>query len=122
MNSACLSLVYYATINCNDKNYKPKLNKGNCEASFKKCRSNCKKSFNVPLYINKHDTKLSTEHWSLKKKQLNPLISWKLKGIYKFYNPTSLSCNLCLTEKLEILDNLDKNLLNKRPEIISQCW
>ena len=27
MNGACLkeSLVYYATINCNDKNYKPKL-------------------------------------------------------------------------------------------------
>ena len=36
MNGACLSLVYYATINCNDKNYKPKLYKGSCEASFKK--------------------------------------------------------------------------------------
>ena len=28
---------------------------------------------------------------------------------------------LCLTEKLEILDDPDKNLLNKRSEIISQC-
>ena len=36
MNGACLSLVYYATINCNDKNYKLKLYKGSCEASFKK--------------------------------------------------------------------------------------
>ena len=89
MNGACLSLVYYATINCNDKNYKPKLYKGSCETSFKKRYSNRKKSFNVPLYIDKHDTKLSTEYWSLKTKQLNPLTSWKLKGIYKSYNPTS---------------------------------
>ena len=43
------------------------------------------------------------------------------KVIYKSYNPTSKCCNLCLTEKLEILDDPDKNLLNKRSEIISQC-
>ena len=38
MKGDCLkeSLVYYATINCNDKNYKPKLYKGSCETSFKK--------------------------------------------------------------------------------------
>ena len=98
MKGACLkeSLVYYATISCSDKNH-------------------C----NVPLY--KHDTKLSTEYWNLKTKQLNPRISWKIKGIYKSYNPTSKRCNLCLTEKLEILDDPDKNLLNKRSEIISQC-
>ena len=73
MNSDCHKerLVYYATISCNDNNYKPnKLYKGSCEASFKKRYSNHKKSFNVPLY--KHDTKLSTEYWNLKMKQLNP--------------------------------------------------
>ena len=53
-------------------------------------------------------------------KQLNPQISWEIKGIYKSYNPTSKRSNLCLTEKLEILDDPDKNLLNKRSEIISQ--
>ena len=89
MNGACLSLVFYATINCNDKNYKPKLYKGSCKIIFKMRYINRKKSFNVPFYIDKHDTKLSTEYWSLKTKQLNPLILWKLKGIYKSYNPTS---------------------------------
>ena len=89
MNGACLSLVYYATMNCSDNNYKPKLYKESCEISFKKSYSNHKKSFNVPLYIIKHETKLSTEYWSLKMKQLNPVISCKLKGIYKSYNPTS---------------------------------
>ena len=67
----------------------------------KKRYSNDKKSFNVPFY--KHDTNLS-----------NPQISWKIKEIYKSYNPTLKRCNLCLTEKLEILDDPAKNLLNKR--------
>ena len=52
---------------------------------------------------------------------INPRISWKIKKIYKSYNPNSKRCNLCLTDKLEILDDSDKNLLNKRSEIISQC-
>ena len=115
MNGDCLKeiLIYYATISCNDKNYEPKLYKGTYETRFKK------RSFNVSFY--KHDTKLSTEYWDLKMKQLNPQISWKIKRINKSYNPTSKCCSLCLTEKLEILDNPDKNLLNKRSEIISQC-
>ena len=121
MHGACLkeSLVYCATKNCNDKNYKPKLYKGSCETSLKKRYSNHKKSFNVPLY--KHDTKLSTQYRNLKTKQVNPQISWKIKGIFKPSNPTSKRWNLCLTAKPEILDDPDKNLLNKRSEIISQC-
>ena len=121
MNGDCLkeSLVYYATINCNDKNYKPKLYKGNCKTSFKKRCSNHKQSFNLPFY--KHDNKLSTEYWNLKMKQLYPQISWKIEGIYKSYNPTSKRCKLYLTEKLKILADPDKNLFNKRSEIISQC-
>ena len=88
MNGDCLkeSLVYYATISCNDKNYKPKLHKGSCETSFKKCYITHTKSFHVPLY--KHDTKLSTEYWNLKMEQLNTQISWKIKGLNKSYNPT----------------------------------
>ena len=120
MNGASLkeNLVDHATISCNLKIYKPKLYKGSCETSFKKRYSNRKKSFNVPLH--KHDTKLSAEHWNLKKKQLNARISWKIKRIYTFYNPTLKHCNLCLTEKLEILDSPDRNLLNKRSKIFPQ--
>ena len=59
MDGACFkeSLVYYATISCNYKNYKPKLFKESCKTSFKKRYSNHSKSFNVPL-LYKHDTKL----------------------------------------------------------------
>ena len=121
MNGDCLkeSSVYYATISCNHKTYKPKLYKGSCKTSFKKSYSNHKKSFKVPFY--KHYTKLSTEYWNLKMRQLNPQKSWKIKGICKSYNPTSKRCNLCFTEKLEILDDPDRNMLNKISEIISQC-
>ena len=75
MNGDCIkeSLVYYATISYNENNYKRKLYKGSCETSFKKRYSNHKKSFNMPFY--KLDTKLSTEFWKLKMKQLNPQIS-----------------------------------------------
>ena len=45
----------------------------------------------------------------------------KIKGRYNSYNPISRRCNLCLNEKLEILDDQDKNLLNKRSEIIPHC-
>ena len=68
-NERCFSqrkfscLVYYATISCNDNNYKAKLYKESCKTIFKKHYSNHKRSFNVPLY--KHDTKLSTEYWNL---------------------------------------------------------
>ena len=79
MNETSLkeSLICYATISCSDKNYKPKPYKGSSETSFKKCYNSDKKSFNVPLY--KHDIKLSTEYWSLKTKQLNPAIYWKIQ-------------------------------------------
>ena len=39
----------------------------------------------------------------------------------KSYNPSSRRSCLCLHEKLEIVDNLVKILLNKRSEVISQC-
>ena len=66
----------------------------------KKRYRNHEQLFNVPFY--KHDTKLSKEYWNLKMKQLNSHISWKIKEIHK-------SCNLCLTDKLEILYDPDKN-------------
>ena len=62
------SLLYYATITCDKENY-TKLYKGICETTFKRRYANHNKSFNIPAY--KNDTKLSTEYWVLKAKQLN---------------------------------------------------
>ena len=37
------------------------------------------------------------------------------------YDPFGKKCNLCLNEKLSIIDDPDKELLNKKSEVISQC-
>ena len=65
MRGACLTenILYYARISCDDETYKPKLYKGICETTFKKCYANHKKSFNVEK--NKNDTKLSTGNWQI---------------------------------------------------------
>ena len=120
MNGFCLTkcLLYYATITYDKENY-TKLYKRISETTFKKRYGNHKKSFNVPTY--KNDTNLSTEYWALKAKQLNPKVSWQIKRTYNSYNPISRRYNLCPNEKLEILDDQDKNFLNKRSEVISHC-
>ena len=49
-------------------------------------------------------------------------LTWKIEGQYKAYGPILKKCNLCSNEKLVIIEDPDKNILNKRSEvIISQC-
>ena len=74
------------------------------------------------LINSKNDTTLSVEYWILKQKKQVPRLTWEIKGQYKAYNPTLKKCNLCLNEKLVIIDDPDKNLLNKgHTKDISQC-
>ena len=47
--------------------------------------------------------------------------SWEIKGQDKAYKPTLRKNNLCLNEEIANIDDPDKNLLNKRLEVISQC-
>ena len=86
--------------------------------TLKKLYASYKKSFS--LINSKYDTTLSVEYWALKQKQQDPRLTWEIKGQYKVCNPTLKKCNLCLNEKLTIIDDPDKNLLNKRSEVISQ--
>ena len=111
------SLLYYATVTCHKEN-NTKLYNGNCKRTFKRRYVNHNNSFNVPTYTN--NTKLFTEYCALKTKQLNLKVSWQIKKRLNFYNFIS-RCNLYLNEKLEILDDQGKNLLNERSEIISHC-
>ena len=120
MRGACLNenILYYARISCDDETYKRKLYKGICETTFKKRYANHKKSF---VEKNKNDTKLSTKYWKLANKKLHLRISWSIKGNYKSYNPNLKRCSLCLHQELEILNDSNEMLLNKRSEVISQC-
>ena len=112
------NILYQATIKCNDSKYKQKRYKGICEMTFKKLCPNHRTSFN--LIKSKNGTTLSIEYWKLKQKQQARKLTWEMKVQYKTYNPTLKKCNLCLNEKLTIIDDPDKNLLNKRSKAISQ--
>ena len=51
----------------------------------------------------------------------NPKETWAVRNQFSEYNPQSKRCFLCLNEKLELLEDKENNLLNKKSEVISKC-
>ena len=120
MENKCLTpkLVYQAIVS-NDKDLVKKKYIGLTETPFKERYRNHKKSFNNRKYHN--ETELSKYIWSLKDDDKVPSIHWSILKTIKSKS-TSLSCQLCLMEKLIIINNFNNaNLLNKRSEFISKC-
>ena len=107
---------FSATIECSDSKYKQNRYKEICKTTFKNRYANHKKSSNF-----KNDTILSIQNWTLKQNQQAPRLTWEIKGQHKAYKPILKKWNLCLNAKLAIIDDPDELLLNKRPEVISQC-
>ena len=120
MNGDCLAenTIYEATLTTDDENIQPKTYIGLAETTFKKRFANHKKSFNHERY--KNETELSKEFWKQKHNNKNPKVTWRIVRKCKPFSRSSLRCNLCLSEKLEIA--MRKNdLLNSRSELISKC-
>ena len=61
------------------------------------------------------------EYENLKAGNSYPKVIWAMKKQFSAYNPHSKECSLCLNEKLEILEDKEMNLLNKKSEVISNC-
>ena len=95
--------------------YKQKRYKRTYEMTFTKRYTNHKKPFNL---IKSKNGIWSIEYWPLKQKQQALRLIWEIKGHYKTYNTTLKKFNLCWNENLAITDDPDKNLLNKRSEVI----
>ena len=76
--------------------------------TFKERFRNHIKSFNHKEYSNETELSDYTIKWSIIKKSIS-------------YTGGSKRCNLCLEEKLSILKEKSKYLLNKRSEIVSAC-
>ena len=92
---------------------------GSCETDFKTRYRNHTHSFkNIKL---KNVTTLSKEIWKLKENGQNPTIKWEIIKHAKSYNCGGSRCNLCLEEKLAILQANRHSTLNKRSELISRC-
>ena len=90
---------------------------GATEPMFKKRWGNHKSSFANPL--RKSETCLSKYIWSLKEQEIPFEIKWTLHKQSFPYQCGSRKCDICLSEKLEILDGDPRVLLNKRSEIMN---
>ena len=121
INGNCLlkNILSKATVKSDKKNYQPRNYKEISENIFKKPYANHKRSFNINRY--KNDTKLSVEYWNLKAGNSNPKVPWAVKNQFSAYNHQPKRCSLSLNEKVEILEDKENNLLNKKFELISKC-
>ena len=112
------SLIYQATVIRKDNNTSETY-VGLTENSFKIRFRNHTSSFRNAC--NKNSTELSKHIWSLKDKNIEHTISWKILAKAKPYSPANKRCNLCLLEKYFIIRNPELCTLNKRNELVSSC-
>ena len=120
LNNKCLStsLIYKANVTTNNdpngKNYM-----GLTEGSFKRRYTQHTLSFRDPKYSN--TTKLSKHIWDLKNSQTTYSIHWSILSHAPAYSNKTKKCNLCLAEKVRILQADKNTLLNTRSELVSKC-
>ena len=109
MNRTCLRklLVYYKRIT--KSNYTKKVVEQVLRSTTLIIKNN--------LMIN--SVKMNPSHeLNIEQTKIKSQIPWKIKGIHKPCKQVSKHCNLHITEKLEILDETDKKLSQKRSKII----
>ena len=120
LNNQCLSenVLYTATITSNLPNYDAKRYVGVTALQWKYRFNNHNSSFSQKKH--KTSTELSKAVWHVKDEGGIPKIEWGIVKHLAAYNPSSKRCQLCIGEKLFILEN-ENSLLNKRDELVSKC-
>jgi hypothetical protein len=118
-NCLAASIIYKAEVKVTNEPTNTKAYIGLTELTFKKRYYNHVQSFKKEA--KKHSTELSRYVWQLKKKKKPHTISWSIVTKARPYSNGSKRCDLCLTEKLAIINADKQNLLNKRSELISKC-
>ena len=120
LNGECLtkSLVYEATLKTNEDAF---TYIGLTGDTFKSRYTAHKSSFTHEKY--RTSTALSQKIWELKESNINYTLSWSiLKKSHSYKGGGRGKCDLCLTEKLEILKRARlKGCLNSRTELLSKC-
>ena len=87
--------------------------------NFKERYNNHMSSFRQREYSTKTD--LSSHIWMLKDRGKPYTISWSIVTHASAYSGGSRRCNLCVAEKLTILQADQKMMLNTRNEIVNKC-
>ena len=117
LNGNCLqtSIVYLATVSTDQNTYKYT---GLTENSFKQRFTTHNQSFRHEKYSNA--TELSKLIWTLKKSNTNYKVTWQVLQSAIPYKICGTRCDLCLSEKLHIINAKDR-IINKKTELISKC-
>ena len=110
-------LIYEAEVKATDKSDKRYL--GCTGTTFKERHANHKSDFKNEH--RRHATKLSGYVWNLKEEGVQHEIKFKIVRKAKGYSPKTGMCNLCLNEKLMIMEADQNVYLNDRTEILNKC-
>ena len=110
------SVVYQATVTSGPTT---KTYIGSTSTEVKLRLANHRQSFRNIAY--RDATKLSQYIWELKEKSLEFDIKWSILSNAKPATLGSRTCNLCTTEKLEIMRSDQKTSLNSRTELGNKC-
>ena len=119
INGECKSnnIVYEATVTAEDGTMRNYI--GMTEHCFKTQYADPKQSFEKKKYATK--TSLSRYLWKLKESGIKYSIKGSVMQRARAYRSGLRQCNLCLAEKLCILNADKRFLLNKKSELISSC-
>ena len=110
------AVVYHATISDDIESF---TYVGISEPEVKNRISKHNTSMNHREY--EQDTELSKKFWEMKDQGRTPRLTWKILQFARPYQNGRLTCDLCLSEKLQIVKLKNENLLNKKTEFISKC-
>ena len=68
------------------------------------------------------DTELSKKFWEMKDNGSDPVLKWEILQFARPYQNGRDNCDLCLSEKLQIIKfKNNQKLLNKKTEFLSKC-
>ena len=112
------SVVYKAEVTTTDDNARQTYI-GVTANDFKTRYRNHLKSERSEKY--KHETELSKHVWNLKKENRQFSIRWTIVKQIPAGRNEKRNCALCLEEKLMIMKDRSKNILNRRSEMFSKC-
>ena len=109
-------VIYRATVETNDK---VETYVGITAGEFKKRYQ--KHTSDFTNHNTKNATTLSTYIWKLREENVNYETNFEIVGRAAPFSPVSGICNLCVSEKYEIIFNPQTASLNSRNELFSAC-
>ena len=121
MNGNCLvrSIVYKATVSITGSDKERKEYIGLTEPPFKQRYANHQSTTRHKRL--EKSSELSKHVWALKRSGIEHSIEWSVVSQAPAYSNATKRCQLCLAEKLAIMEADKRVNINKRSELVSKC-